>query len=137
MPRLDQCHEQVVRALEKEGWTVAKKQFKLYAEGRQIFIDIRASRGANGAHQQVLLVEVKCFADRDNTTQELYTALGQYIIYRTVLAELNSQTPLYLAVPENVLADILDSITTRAVKDNQIKLVVVNLETETIVKWME
>jgi XisH protein len=137
MPRLDQCHEQVVRALEKEGWTVAKKQLKLYAEDRQIFIDIRANRGINGTRQQILLVEVKCFPDRDSTTQELYTALGQYIIYRAVLAELNTPSQLYLSIPESVFTDIFDPTAKRAVKDNQIKIVVVNLEREIVVQWIE
>ncbi len=137
MPRLDDCHEQVVRALEKDGWVVAKKQLKLYAEDRQIFIDVRASRGSNGTQQQILLVEVKCFPDRESTTQELYIAFGQYIMYRAVLAELNIQSPLYLAVPEDVFTETFDPTALRAVKDNHIKLITVNLETEAITRWME
>ena len=128
----DVCHEQIVRALENAGWAVAPKQFKLYADDREIFVDIRASREVNGSREHMILVEVKCFPDRDSTTQELYIAIGQYIVYRAVLAELNISTPLYLAVPEDAYKAIFDPTALRAVKDSQIKMVIVNLDTEAI-----
>jgi hypothetical protein len=77
MPTLDQCHQQVVNALEKEGWVVAQKQTKLYSESRQIFIDIRAERAVNGNRRQIILSEVKCFPDRSDTTRELYFKRSQ------------------------------------------------------------
>ncbi len=86
----DVCHEQIVHALEKEGWRVTKQQAKLNTTLRQIFVDIFAERGINGSRQQILLVEVKCFPDRESTTQELYISIGQYLIYRAVIAELSS-----------------------------------------------
>jgi XisH protein len=137
MPKLDQCHEQVVRALQKDGWAVDNKPFKLYAEDRKIFIDIRANRGINGSRQQIILVEVKCFPDKNSTTTDMYIALGQYLIYRSVLAERNVPISLYLAVSVEVLDEIFDRSARRAVSDNQIKMVAVNLETETIEQWIE
>ena len=80
MPRLDDCHEQVVHALEKDGWNVDDKPRRLIHQERLVFIDIQAARGTNGSRQQILLAEVKCFPDRERTTQELYIAFGQYII---------------------------------------------------------
>jgi len=95
MPKLDQCHHQVVRALQKTGWTVAPRATKLYSENRQIFIDIRAWRQVNGTSQQILLAEVECFPDRRSLTTDLYIAFGQYIVYRALLAELEDPHPLY------------------------------------------
>ncbi len=133
---LDQCHQQVVRALENDGWIVAKKPTKLYSEDRQVFIDILAERGANGSQQQIILSEVKCFPDRGDTTREVYIAFGQYLVYRALLAELKRQIPLYLAIPEDAYNEIFDPVLQRAVNDNQVKLLIVNLETETIVRWI-
>jgi XisH protein len=65
MPKLDQCHDQIVRALEKEGWRVRPMQEQLYTPDRAAFIDIVASRGANGSSQEILLVEIKCFPNRN------------------------------------------------------------------------
>lgn len=83
-----------------------------------------------------MLAEVKCFTVRQRTT-ELYNAVGQYIIYRSTLAELNIEGPLYLAIPSDVYEAIFDSTARRAVSDNEIKLLIVNLESETIEQWIE
>ena len=137
MPRLDDCHEQVVRALEKEGWHVNPSQEQRYTPDRTIFIDIVATRGINGSTEQILLAEIKCFADRNSTTRELYIAFGQYILYRAFLAELKDETPLYLAVPEHAYIGIFEQTALRAVRDNRVKMVIVNVVTETITRWIE
>jgi hypothetical protein len=80
---------------------------------------------------------VKCFPDPDNTTRDLYTAFGQYLIYRVILAEVEENAPLYLAIPETAYNNIFDSTIQRAIRDNGIKLMIVNLETELIVQWIE
>ena len=41
MPRLDDCHEQVVHALEKDGWNVDDKPRRLIHQERLVFIDIQ------------------------------------------------------------------------------------------------
>jgi hypothetical protein len=133
---LDRCHQQVVRALEKDGWMVAKKPTKLYSEDRQVFIDILAERGTNGSQEQIILSEVKCFPDRNDTTREIYIAFGQYLVYRAIIAELKRQIPLYLAVPEDAYQAIFDPVIQRVVNDNQVKLLVVDLEMEIITRWM-
>lgn len=133
---LDQCHQQVVKALEKDGWMVAKKPTKLYSEDRQVFIDILAERGANGSQEQIILSEVKCFPDRNDTTREIYIAFGQYLVYRALIAELKRQIPLYLAIPEDAYQTIFDPVIQRVVNDNQVKLLVVDLETEIITRWI-
>ena len=137
MPRLDDCHQQVVHALEKDGWNVNDRPRRLIHEERLVFIDIQAVKGINGSRQQVLLAEVKCFPDRERTTQELYIAFGQYIIYRALLDQEEINLPLYLAVPLEVYEQIFDSTVHRAISDNKVKLVIVNLETETISQWSE
>ncbi len=137
MPAFDVCHDQIVSALQKEGWQVDHRQMQLKLGERAIFIDVRATRSVNGSSQQILLVEIKCFADRDSTTRELYTAIGQYVIYRAMLYERKIATPLYLAVPDDVYRDIFDTTVQRAITDTQIKLVIVNLESEVITVWKE
>jgi len=102
-----------------------------------VFIDIQAAKGVNGRRQQILLAEVKCFPDRESTTQELYIAFGQYILYRALLAQEEIDLPLYLAVPLDAYEDIFDSTVMRTISDNRIKLVIVNIETETISQWRE
>lgn len=116
-----------------------KKPFKLVSNtrSRQVFIDIFAWQGSNGLQQQRLLAEVKCFPESTNESTELYTALGQYIIYRAMLEELGRDVPLYLSAPETIFRSSFDSIALRAIHDNHVKLMIVNLDTESIVQWIE
>jgi XisH protein len=71
------------------------------------------------------------------STRDLYIAFGQYILYRALLAELRDESPLYLAVPEDAFINIFEQTALRAVRDNQVKMVIVNVETETITQWIE
>lgn len=136
MPSFDQCHDQVTRALQKDGWQIESEQVKLSFGNRRVFVDLRASRSSNGSRRQIMLVEVKCFPESSALTEELYTAIGQYIVYRAMLMELEYELPLYLCIPE-VISSTLDTIGRRAIRDSRIKLVVVNLEDERIVQWNE
>ncbi len=137
MPRYDDCHPQVVRALEKDGWTVSSKAIRIRTPARTIHIDARATRRANGSQQQILLAEVKCFPDADSTTTDLYIAIGQYILYRAVLAMAQDTTPLYLVIPTWAYQHIFDDTARYALKDSKIRMMVVHLETETVQEWIE
>jgi hypothetical protein len=82
----------------------------------------------------VLFSEVKCFPDVEDTTRELYIAVGQHIIYQAVVAELGDATPLYLTIPHSVYDTVFDSTIRHTIRDNNIRILVVNVETETIVE---
>lgn len=137
MPRYDDCHSQVVRALEKDGWRVSDKAIRIRTPRRTIHIDARASRRSNGRQQQILLAEVKCFPDANSTTTDLYIAIGQYILYRAVLAIIQDATPLYLVIPAWAYQDIFDTAARHAINDSKIKLIVVDVETESVREWIE
>ena len=59
------------------------------------------------------------------------------MIYRTALAQRNLNFPLYLAVPEAVYHNVFDPVVYQTIVDNNIKMLVVNIDTETIVQWIE
>jgi hypothetical protein len=48
MPRLDDCHPQMVHALRKDLWDVDQNPKRLRSGRRVIFIDIRAVQRSNG-----------------------------------------------------------------------------------------
>lgn len=133
MSALDSCHWQVVRALEKEGWNVNSQPGRLISEnsGMIVKIDLRAERNEN----ERIFVEVKCYPET-NKTQELYISFGQYILYRSFLDEEGYDIPLYLAVPLDVYQDSFHSTIRKAIQDNAIKLLVVDIETESVVEWI-
>jgi hypothetical protein len=98
---LDSCHNQAVNALEKAGWSVNDKPVHMRADGLAVFADLQAQLN-NGSVQTIIIVEVKCFADARFDQDELYRAVGQYLLYRSMLRIRGFNTPLYLAIPEPV-----------------------------------
>lgn len=137
MPRLDDCHDVIVRALEKAGWMVAPKSPRFVLKRRLMIVDIEAEKPSNGRSASHILVEVKCLFEKDSGTTGIYLALGQYIMYRAMLRELKEVVDLYLAVPEAIYEAMSDSVLRRAILENEIKLIVVDLERELIKRWIE
>jgi hypothetical protein len=136
MPRFDECHEQVVRALKKEDWQVNKSR-RISSPERDIFIDIRAEKQRNGTRLQILLAEVKCFPETAVFSSEFYAAIGQYLFYQVVLEGIHDKTPLYLVMPYHIYQTEFDATIQRVITKYQVKMIIVNLETEEIVKWIE
>lgn len=137
MSAFDQCHDQVVRALEKAGWRIEQSPFKLRLMYRFAYVDLEISRGTNGNREQMLLVEVKCFPDPKDTTRDLYTSIGQYLVYRAMILERGLPHSLFLAVPETIFTTTFDPAVMQVMKSSQIKVVVVDLEQEIVTRWME
>ena len=135
MPALDQCHDNVVNALAKAGWTVADRQFGFKTPLNWLFIDIQATRVTSGAIEQILLVEVKCFADGGSTMSDLYTAIGQYLVYRTMLRELGKSLPLYLAIPTKAYYGVFQRLVPSLIDELKINVIVVDLGQERIELW--
>ena len=134
MPAVDKCHEQFVRALQKDGWITRSNPF-FTTESRDIFVDVEAFKQENGTRRRILLAEIKCFAQQ--TPIELYVAIGQYLIYRTLLTQIENAAPLYLAVPETIYVTMFDEIARLTIKNYGIKMLIVNLDEESIVQWIE
>ncbi len=133
MPVLDDCHPQVVKALQKAGLSVNALPYVLrFNRRRRVMIDIEAQR----AGQTVLLMEVKCFPDTSAETTELYVAIGQYLVYRGLLKERNIQLPLFLAVPFHAYSGVFQLMAMPAIRENNIKIVVIDMVKEEIVEWL-
>ena len=137
MPKLDQSHDQVVRAFQKGGWHVDGTPARISTPYRTIIVDLQVSRGLNGNREQIFLIEVKCFGEPKSAAHDLYAAIGQYLIYRAMLVEKRRQIPIFLSIPKTIFEDIFDAAVMRVITESQIKLVIVELETETIERWIE
>jgi XisH protein len=137
VPTLDHCHPQVVHALETEGWVVATKPFSLEVTKKHVVhMDIKAQSSAEIAPETIIIVEVRCFPDTSASTDALYTAAGQYIIYRSLLRQKGYDYPLYLAVPNQAFRGVFRRMAMAAVSENEIKMIVVYLEKEVIEQWL-
>lgn len=104
---------------------------------RSMLADLRAQRTLNGRSEQIIIVEVKCFTNPKFDLPELYTAIGQYEIYRAALRKGQSTPPLYLALPDTAYNRLMkDSAFRNALERAAIKMLIVDIETEEIVEWI-
>jgi len=136
MPNIDNCHDQVVHALEKDGWQLERAPYTVILERRRIYIDGLFSRGANGTREQLFLLEIKCFSDPQRITSDIYTSIGQYLMYRLMLSYTDPEMPIFLSVPSQVYAEHFDNILIELFNLNQIKMVIVDLQKERVTQWI-
>lgn len=137
MPAHDLYHNQVKHALVKDGWTITHDPFRLVWGRRDMFVDLGAERliAAEKANQRIA-VEVKSFLG-DSDMHDLEQALGQFILYRTVLGQREPDRTLYLAVPHLVLQTIFDEpIGQLLVQQGIVQLVGFDATSEEIVQWI-
>ena len=138
MPAIDHCEPQVIRAFEKEGWRLIEKPFFMRTGHRIVLADFSAAKGVNGDKRQIVVTEVKCFADRQQDMPNLYTAAGQYMFYRHVLDTNNILVPLYLAMPMIVYQRLVqDPVVLRVFRKIRIRFVLVDLEKAEIEQWID
>ena len=138
MPAIDQCEEQVVRALEKAGWLVTHQPFAIRVNKSRagyVYADLRLRQKTN--NHAIVVVEVKCFDSSRTQLDEFYQAVGQYVSYRNALTINEMQIPVYLSVPSSVYMTFFQiPLITAVVDDTRINLVVIDLEKEEIMQWI-
>ncbi len=136
MPAKDLYHDAVKNALIKDGWTITHDPYLLKIGTKDMYIDLGAKRllAAERVDQKIA-VETKSFIGRSELT-DLERAIGQYIIYRTVLTESEPERVLYLAIPQEAMDDLFEEpLGKLLLKNNLARLIGFNPQTEEIVEW--
>jgi hypothetical protein len=80
-------------------------------------------------------VEIESFVG-DSELDDLEKAIGQYVVYRAVLAEREPDRVLYLAVPDDVVRDVFQEPLGLLLLKNHIAQVIgFDPQAEVIVSW--
>ncbi|MFN0035521.1 MAG: element excision factor XisH family protein [Saprospiraceae bacterium] len=135
----DKYHYIVREALEKDGWVITHDPYRFrYLTSKDQEIDLGAERGIIGAERGVdkIAVEIKSFL-ADSPLQDLYKAVGQYLLYLDGLEQLEPNRSLYLAMPDVVLeSEFNQELLLKFLFKHNIKLIVFNIEAAKIEKWL-
>ena len=137
----DKIHPIVVQALENEQWTITNDPLYVeYDTDESAFeIDLGAEKliAAEKGNQRIA-VEIKTFAG--SISNQFHSALGQYLDYKAALSnsEDDHDRKLYIALPEEAY-NKLNSIRffRQRIQQYELKFIVVDLESQKIVKWIE
>lgn len=83
-----------------------------------------------------IAVEIKSFLGKSEV-EDLEKALGQFILYRAILAVREPGRTLFLAVPDHVLQEIFDEpIGQILVKDQAVQVFGCDPQDEVITRWI-
>jgi hypothetical protein len=137
MPVEDRIHNSVKSALIKDGWTITADPYRIEYKSSKVYADLRAERPiAAERGNEIIIVEIKSFLN-NSLVHDFHNALGQYLFYRSLLELTQTEFPLYLAVS----IEAYEALENRdalweTLELYRVALVVVNLISEEIVRWI-
>jgi hypothetical protein len=138
MARKDMFHEAVRTGLEKEKWTITHDPYVLMFGEQKLQVDLGAEMpvAAERAGRKIA-VEIKSFISASAVT-DLYAAIGQYMVYRSLMQKSEPERTLYLAIPNDAFYEVFDPAHGRDLRQElEIRLMVYEAEEETILQWIE
>jgi XisH protein. len=136
MPAKDVYHNVVKKALIKDGWIITHDPLRLKWGIKDMYVDLGAEQifSADKAGQKIA-VEVKSFVGASDIN-DLENALGQYLVYRSVITRTEPDRKLYLAITKAVFSELLSEPLGQIIRaDYQVSLIVFTEENEEIVQW--
>lgn len=143
MPQKDAAHETVKAALVKDGWQITDDPYVISYGERFLFVDLGASRepafgqfiGAQRRDQKIA-IEIKDFRGK-SPIGNLEQAIGQYVLYRLLLRQIDPERKVYLAVTHIAYDEIFsEPIGELVINDLPMDLVVIDTETVEVKKWI-
>jgi len=132
----DIIHDVVKRALIKEGWTITDDPYVIEYKEITLYADLGAERSlAAERDNQKIVVEVKSFIGR-SAMQDLKVAVGQYVVYLSLLEVVEPERQLYLAISEQTYRDLFQLEAVQViVRRYKLALLVVNIQQEEVIVW--
>lgn len=137
MPARDKLHQAARNALIKDGWTITSDPLHLRYAGVDLYIDLAAEQViAAEKGTRKIAVEIKMFSGASDM-RDLHNAVGQFIIYRDVLAQIEPEREMFLAVPETVRSEVFANGIGALVLQSEIKRAFsFDAEKEEVVQWI-
>ncbi|WP_293142574.1 MULTISPECIES: XisH family protein [unclassified Microcoleus] len=137
MPAKDIYHNQVKNALLKDGWTITADPYFIKYEDAELYADLAAEKPIAAQRQgQKIVVEIKSFVGR-SLMYDFHGALGQYMVYRNLIQLTEPEYKLYLAIDDVVYKNFFQRKSIQLItKENKLLLMVVEMEKEEILQWI-
>lgn len=137
MPARDLYHDRFKHALINDGWTITDDPLRLTWGAKDMYVDLGAERVVTAEKSgRKIAVEIKSFLGASDV-HDLERALGQYLVYHAVMARTEPDRVLFLAVHEDVFLEVFqEPLGQLLIEDYNVAMVVFDLHTETIIKWM-
>jgi XisH protein len=139
MPARNIYHEAVIEALTTDGWLITHDPLRLSFGGKDLYVDLGAERSTLAAEREGrrIAVEVQSFLNL-SAVRDLQEAVGQYDVYRVLLAQTDPERALYLAVPRRVYEGLLtERFGQLIVTQLRLRLLVFDVQPGRVLQWIE
>jgi len=138
MPARDEYHDCVRNALVKDGWSITADPYRVIVGEQAVYVDLAADQLVSAEKDgRRIAVEIKGFPGR-SPVYELEQALGQFLIYRSVLRRADPSRQLYLAIPEDVYRDvILTQLGQMITDDYRLEYLLFDTSAEVVSQWID
>ena len=136
MPGRDLYHNAARKALENDGWTITHDPLQLRWGVKDLYVDLGAEQFfAAEKGTRKIAVEVKSFVGRSDM-RDLEQAIGQFMLYETVLGRREPDRVIYLAVRQETFEEVFEEPIGRLVLESgRFRLLVFDPVREVIVRW--
>jgi XisH protein len=102
MPAKDLYHDVVKNALIKDGWVITDDPYIIKYEDAELYADLAAEKSIAAERQgQKIVVEIKSFVGK-SMMYDFHGAIGQYVVYLSLLQLTEPDYALYLAIDDIV-----------------------------------
>jgi XisH protein len=136
MPAKDTYHDAVGRALIKDGWTITDDPYRLVWGERDFYVDLGAERVVAAEKAgKCIAVEVKSFLGA-SPMRDLELALGQFLLYRSILEEQEPDRLLFLAIPDEPAAIFDEPVGQLLIVKHLIQAVIFDPQKEEVLRWI-
>lgn len=133
----DIYHDTVRKALEADGWQITDDPLRVVIGRRLAYIDLGAKNVLTAIrNDREIAIKIKSFVG-PSLLENLYGAIGQYIVYRLALAEQAVIPPLYLAIPNVAWKVIVDEQLNTLFEQLSIRMLIFNANNQQIEQWIE
>jgi hypothetical protein len=133
----DIIHVAVKQALIKDGWTILADPYPLQYAEFSLRADLAAERiGVDEGTVRRIIVEVKSFVGI-SFIHQFQQAIGQYSMYRDAIEMNGLGYAVYLAVSNEAYQDNFHQTAVQnSIKKHDLKLVVVDIDGEEVLLWI-
>lgn len=137
MPAKDVYHDAVKNALIKDGWSILADPYKIKYKDAELFADLAVEKPiAAEQNGRRIVVEIKSFLSA-SPMRDFELALGQYILYRNLINLTEPEYQIYLAIKDSIYENFFNRDSIQDItKINKLLLIVVEMEQEEILQWI-
>lgn len=135
MSAKDAYHDTLRRALVKDGWTITDDPYRLVWAKRDFYVDLAERVVAAERGGRLIAVEVKSFLGT-SPMRDLELALGQYLLYRSIMEEKDPDRALFLAIPEEPAGVFEEPIGKLLIGKHLLHAIIFDSQKEEIVRWI-